>query len=114
MKICREMRKNPDMKIMIVKKLDDLCAKCPFNGGKVCIRKPNSNKFVLWLDDQILKRLKIKENSVHTAKDAFNISMNKIPNVKTICDKEYCKMYYKSCANGTGINNSFKTDLNNN
>jgi hypothetical protein len=112
-KVCMSIRKNPNQKIRILRKLDDLCARCPHNGGKVCAKKPDSNEHVMWLDSQVLRALNLKENSVHTAKDAFNLSMSKIPSVKILCKD--CVTYYKSCTsvnNGTGINNSFRNDLN--
>ena len=112
-KVCSDIRKNPSQKIMIIRKVDDLCAKCPNRKGSICIQKPDSNEHVMHLDAKVLNRLRIKENSVHTAKDIFNLSMNKIPSVKGVCSK--CDTYYESCTggrDGTGINNSFKSDLN--
>jgi len=74
---------------------------------------PNSNAEVIEHDKNVLRKLKINENSVHTAKCIFNLSMDKIPSVKEMCKE--CYTYYKSCTsgnNGTGINNSFRNDLN--
>jgi len=112
-KICMSIRANPGLKIKIVKKCDDLCGKCPSMKDNVCTMKNDSNKNILQRDSKVLKLLNLKENSVHIAKEIFNLSMNKIPSVKAVCVK--CDPYYKSCTtinNGTGINNSFRQDLN--
>ena len=110
--VCMSIRENPSQKIKILRKLDNLCAKCPHKKGNACAKTPDGQNHVMWLDAQVLKRLGIKENSVHVARDIFNLSMDKIPNVKGICGK--CSTYYKSCIGGkdhTGINNSFKEDI---
>jgi len=112
-KVCRAIRKNPEQKIKILRKVDDLCAKCPHRKGQICIMDSGSQENVMAHDTRVIKRLKIKENSIHKAKEIFNLSMSKIPNVRIMCDD--CDMYYNSCTGGrnhTGINNSFKEDLN--
>ena len=111
--ICASLRKNPNQKIKVVRKVDDLCAKCLYRKGNVCVKTPIENKEVLLLDGKVLKRLKIKENSVRTAKDVFNLSMDKIPSVRILC--KTCDMVESCCISGinnTGINSSFRTDLN--
>ena len=59
-KICMSIRKNPEQKIRIVRKVDDLCAKCPYRKGKVCMKTPIENKEVLLLDKKGIKQTEIK------------------------------------------------------
>jgi len=109
-KICFEIRENPNIKIKIVKECDDLCDKCPYKKDDICKKTPKLNKWVLLQDDRAFKKLKIKENSIHNAKDVFNLSMEKV-NSKGV--KDVCKgcVFLKNCIK-VGINNSFKKDLN--
>ncbi len=110
-KVNSEIRKNPNIKLKVIMALDILCEKCPYKKGTICY-SPEGNARVIELDKRVFKRLKIKKNSVHTAKDIFNLSMNKIHSIKGICN--ICTNY-KWCLGGKsggGINQSFKTDLN--
>lgn len=111
--ICATLRKNPNTKIKIlVGKLDDLCMKCPHKYKDECIRSEKIGKWVVAQDKKVAKFLKLKPNSIHTAKDVFNLSMDKI-NGDTI--KSVCKncIYLENCIK-VGINNSFRKDLNKN
>jgi hypothetical protein len=110
-KICFEIRKNPQIKIkVIVGKPDDLCDKCPNLYNKKCVLSPKIEKWVVAEDKKVVKYLKIKANSIHKAKEIFNLSMQKVnPNtIKNICHK--CP-WLSNCLK-VGINNSFKKDLN--
>ena len=109
--ICQRIRKNPDTKIkVIVGKLDDICHKCPYKHGKGCIQSKEIGKWVITQDKRVIKFLNIKPNSIHKAKDVFNLSMEKL-NPKTI-DK-VCKdcIFLENCKK-VGINNSFRKELN--
>ena len=111
--ICATIRKNPSIKIKIlVGKLDDLCKKCPHKYNEGCIRSQEIGKWVVAQDKKVAKYLKLKTNSIHTAKEVFNLSMNNI-NEDTI--KSVCKdcIFLGNCIK-VGINNSFRKDLNKN
>jgi hypothetical protein len=109
-RICFEIRKNPDMKVKIIKRCDDICDKCPYKKDDICKKTPNLNYWILKQDGKVIKKLKLKENSIHKAKDIFNLSMNKVGNkgIKKICQK--C-VFLENCLK-VGINNSFKKDIN--
>jgi hypothetical protein len=111
--ICATIRKNPNIKIKIlVGKLDDLCMQCPHKYKDGCIQSEKIGKWVVAQDKKVAKFLKIKPNSIHTAKDIFNLAMDRI-NEKTI--KSVCKdcIFLDNCVK-VGINNSFRKDLNKN
>lgn len=108
-KICLFIRKNPNIKIKVLSgKPDDLCAKCPYRKGNICIQTPEMQKWVVCHDKKVLNHLKLKKNSVHKARDAFNLSMNKLESIKKFC--KTC-IFGENCVK-IGINNSFRSDLN--
>lgn len=110
-KVCLLIRKNPDLKIKILKEVDDLCLKCPHRKGKSCCKSSlENNKDVIDTDKRVFKKLKLKNNSIHIAKDVFNLSMDKITvkTLKKICSP--CNML-ESCLK-SNINNKFKKELN--
>jgi len=108
-KICMQIRKNPDIKIKVISgKPDDLCLKCPYRKGNICIQTPEMQKWVVGHDKKVLNYLKLKENSIHKARDAFNLSMNKLESIKKFC--KTC-IFNENCIK-VGINNSFRNDLN--
>lgn len=111
--ICLHIRKHPTVKIkVIVAELDDLCKKCPhkYQGG--CIQSEKIGKWVISQDKKVAKFLNIKANSIHVAKEIFNLSLEKV-NENTI--KSICKdcIFLSNCVK-VGVNNSFKKDLNKN
>jgi hypothetical protein len=111
MQVNKSLRKNPNQKVKIIRDLDVLCEKCPYKKGRIC-QCPIENARILRLDDRVIKRLKLKKNSIHVAKDIFNLSMNKVPTIKGICN--ICENY-KWCLKGKrkgGVNNSFRKNLN--
>ncbi len=110
-KICLNIRKNPDTKIkVVIGKPDDLCDKCPNLFNKKCILSPETEKWVVAEDKKTAKYLKIEKDSIHKAKDIFNLSIEKV-NPKTI--KEVCHKcpWLDNCLK-VGINKSFQKDLN--
>jgi len=109
-KICFDIRKNPNLKIRVLKKCDDLCEKCPYKKDNICKKTPKLNHWILRQDDKVLKKLKLKDNSIHKARDIFNLSIDSVTsqNIKDIC--KGC-VFLKNCIK-VGINNSFKKDLN--
>jgi hypothetical protein len=110
-KICLKIRKNPDIKIKVLSgKHDDLCAKCPYKKGNICIQTPEMQKWVVNHDKKVLNCLKLKPNSIHTARDVFNLSMNRLESIKKFC--KTC-IFGENCAK-IGINNSFMNELNKN
>ena len=110
-KICQTIRKKPETKIKIlVGKMDALCDKCPHNQENICRNPEEKDKWVIAEDKKVSKYLKLKPNSVHKAKEAFNLSMKKVKDksVKSIC--KHCP-FVENCLK-VGINNSFRKDLN--
>ena len=109
-KICLIIRKNPNIKIKIVSRLDDLCEECPHKYKKGCIQSKKMGKWVVNQDRKVVRYLKIKQNSVYTAKEIFNLSMNKIgsKDVEKIC---HGCIFLKNCAH-VGINKSFQKEVN--
>lgn len=109
--ICIRIRKNPNTKIKVLSgKLDDIYMKCPYKYRNECVQSEKIGKWVITQDKKVAKYLKLKTNSIHTAKEVFNLSMNKI-NEDTI--KSVCKdcIFLDNCIK-VGINNSFRKDLN--
>jgi hypothetical protein len=108
--ICIGVRKNPNTKIkVLVGKLDDVCLKCPYKRSDRCVQSQEIGKWVVTQDRKIAKYLKLKINSIHPAREVFNLSMNKI-NENTI--KSVCKdcIFLDNCIK-VGINNSFGKDI---
>lgn len=109
---CFDIRNNPNKKINLVKKSDDICKVCPHKKESICNKKPDINYWVNFQDKKVLEKLKLKENSTYKARDLFNLSINNITSKDL---KEVCKgcEFLNSCLK-YGINNSFKKDLNKN
>ena len=109
--ICAGIRKNPNTKIKIlVGKIDDLCLQCPYKYKNRCIQSKKIGKWGVAQDKKVANFLKIKPNSIHAAKDIFNLAMDKI-NDNSI---EYmCKgcIFLDNCRK-VGINSSFRRELN--
>jgi len=109
--ICNKIRKNPNTLIkVVVGKPDYFCDKCPYWHIKECVQSKKIGKWVVSQDKRVLKYLELKENSVHKAKDIFNLSMKKI-NPKTISKVCNGCIFLENCIK-VGVNNSFKKDLN--
>jgi uncharacterized protein len=110
-KICMQIRKNPEIKIkVIVARPDDLCDQCPYWHTDRCVQSAKIGKWVVEQDKKVLKYLGLKENSIHRAKDIFNLSLEKV-NPKTI--KSVCKncIFLENCIQ-VGVNKSFQKDIN--
>ena len=110
-KICFKIRKNSNTKIkVIIGEPDDLCDKCPNLFGKRCVFSPEIEKWVIAQDKKIAKYLNIKNNSIHKAKDAFNLSMKKVnpKTIKIVCHR--CP-WLDNCLK-VGINKSFQKGIN--
>ncbi|MBW3012658.1 DUF1284 domain-containing protein [Candidatus Woesearchaeota archaeon] len=111
--VCMLIRKNPNTKIRIlVGKLDILCKECPHKEGHECMQTEEIGKWVKMHDKRVAKLLGIKFDSVHNARDVFNLSMEKVNNeaIKDVCIG--C-IFLENCIK-VGINNSFRKDLNRN
>lgn len=110
-KVVMQIRKNPNTKVkLLIGKPDSLCDECFHLSKGKCVQSPYVGKWVIAQDKKMLKLLKLKENSIHTAKEIYNLSMDK-NNSKTI--KEVCKgcIFLDNCMK-VGINKSFQRDLN--
>jgi uncharacterized protein len=110
-KVVMQIRKNPDTKIkLLIGKPDSLCDECPNLDKNKCVQSPHVGKWVVAQDKKMLKLLKLKENSIHTAKEIYNLSIEK-NNPKTI--KKVCKgcIFLDNCIK-VGINKSFQKELN--
>jgi len=111
--ICLEIRKNPREKIkVIIGKPDNLCEKCPYLFKNRCIQSKKISKWVTDQDRKVPEYLRVGQNSIHKAKEIFNLSMYKV-NPKTI--KKICKncIFLTNCQK-VGINKSFQKDINKN
>ena len=110
-KICMQIRKNPDTKIkIVVGKADDLCNNCPYWEGSKCVQSKEIGKWVVNQDKKVLKFLGLKANSIHNAREIFNLSIKNV-NPKTI--NSVCKncIFLENCIK-VGINKSFERDIN--
>lgn len=110
-KICQKIRKNPDVNMKIlVDKPDDLCKECLHWQVNKCIQSKEIGRWIVPQDKKIVKYLKLKPNSIHIAKDVFNLSIDKInsKNIRKIC--KGC-IFLDNCIK-VGINSAFKKDLN--
>ena len=111
--VVQDIRKNPNQEIKIViGKNDNLCDSCPYWFENGCVQSKQIGRWVVSQDKKIAQYLKLKSNSIHNARDIFNLSMNNINsnNLDDICSG--C-VFLKNCIK-VGINNSFKKDLNKN
>ncbi len=111
--ICLYIRKHPSAKIkVLVGELDDLCKKCPHKFEDTCVQSKKIGKWVISQDKKVANFLNIKPNSIHKAKDIFNLSLEKVNEntIKSICRE--C-IFLSNCMK-VGVNNSFKKDLNKN
>lgn len=108
-KICLEIRRNPEVKINLGAKCDDLCHKCPYEHKGVCAQTPKIGGDVLSWDKKVLKALKLKENSVHKARDILGLAIDKFDrsDIRKVCDN--C-IFFDSCIK-VGINNSFRKEV---
>ena len=93
----------------LVSELDHLCEKCPHKFEERCVQSKKIGNWVVSQDKKVANFLNIKPNSIHKAKDIFNLSLEKV-NENTI--KFVCKgcVFHSHCIE-VGINNSFKKDL---
>ena len=110
-KIVQGIRKNPNQKVkVIVSKNDDLCDSCPYWYKNRCVQNKKIGKWVVSQDKKVAEYLNLKSNSIHKAKDVFNLSMDKVNNkiVKSVC--KGC-IFLKNCIK-VGMNKSFQKDLN--
>jgi hypothetical protein len=111
--VCMLLRNNPDVKVKIlIGELDILCKQCPHEYENVCTQTKEIGKWVVMHDKRVAKYLNIKSDSIHTAKDVFNLSMEKVNNesIKDVCTG--C-IFLENCIK-VGTNNSFRKDLNRN
>ena len=109
-KIVMYIRKNPDVKIKLLSgKPDSLCEKCPNLYKQECVQSPEIGRWVVMQDKKVLKYMKFKPNTIHTAREIYTMSMEKI-NPKTI--RKVCKgcIFLDNCVK-IGINQSFRKDL---
>ncbi len=108
--VCQYTRKNPLYKVkIIIAKPDVLCKKCPHLFEGRCVQSEKIGKWVDSQDVKVAEYLNLKPNSVHIAREVFNLSMEKV-NEKTI--KFVCEgcIFLENCIK-VGINKSFKKDL---
>lgn len=96
--IYQTIKKNPETNIKIIKKCDDICKKCPHKSGSICNKRPKINYWIDIMDNKVLRKLEVKENSVHKAEDIINETISKINNkdLRGIC--KGCG-YLNSCLN---------------
>ncbi len=109
--LVHNIRKNPNQKIkIIVGKPDDLCKSCPHLKEEKCKNPEEVEKWVILEDKKVAKYLKIKPNSIHIAKEIFNLSIQRVGNkdVKRICKE--CP-FIENCLH-VGLNKSFERDIN--
>ena len=108
--ICQKIRKNPETKIRVIIGLDNICHKCPYEQEGKCIQFEKIGKWVISQDKKAIRHFRLKEDSVHRAKDLFNLSMEKV-NPKNI--RKVCKdcIYLDNCLK-VGVNNAFRKELN--
>ena len=109
--ICMQIRKNSSIKIkVIVGNLDDLCMNCHHKFESGCIQSKKIGEWVVSQDKKVAEYLKIKADSIHQAKDIFNLSLEKVNEntIRSIC--EGC-IFLSNCVK-VGVNNSFVKELN--
>ncbi len=109
--ICQYIRKNPLTKVKIlIAKPDVLCEKCPHLFEDRCVQSEKIGKWVESQDRKVAEYLKLKPNSIHIARDVFNLSMEKVNEntISYVC--EGC-IFLENCIK-VGINKSFKKELN--
>lgn len=104
-KILYKINKTPDLKVEIVKKCDDICKKCPHRKNKICKKEDKINYWIVVMDNKVLRKLKIKPNSIYNIKELVKLTAEKISNkeLRKICRGcdflNYCLKY--------GLNKSF-------
>ena len=109
--VCQYIRKNPlsDVKVLIAKP-DVLCLKCPYLLESKCVQSKEIGRWVESQDRKVAQYLGLKHGQILIAKDAFNLSMERV-NEKTI--EFICSgcIFLDNCIK-VGINNSFRKELN--
>ena len=109
--VCTYIRKHPDTEIkVIVAEPDVLCMECSHRDGVTCVQSKKIGLWVVEQDKKVLIYLGLQKDSVHKAKDLFNLSVEKV-NEETIHD--VCKgcIFLKNCIK-VGVNKLFVKDLN--
>ncbi|MBU0957658.1 MAG: DUF1284 domain-containing protein [Nanoarchaeota archaeon] len=106
--IFKDIIKNPNQKIKIKRDCEDICKKCPYVKNKTC-NKPSKYKINHWvkvMDNKTLRLIKIKPDTIHTAKELLKLVSSKITNkdLRNIC--KGCE-YLPNCLR-LGINKSVK------
>ena len=112
-KVCHDIRKNPDCKIkVIIAKLDVLCKECPHKYNNTCVQSKKIGVWVNTQDKKVAKYLGLQANSIHIARDIFNLSLEKVneKTIRSVCEE--C-IFLKNCIK-VGINNAFRKELNKN
>ena len=105
------IRRHPSAEIkVVVAEPDVLCMKCPHRDGLDCVQSKKIGRWVVEQDKKVLSYLGLQKDSVHQAKDLFNLSVRKVNGdiIKDIC--KGC-IFLKNCVK-VGVNRSFVKDLN--
>lgn len=97
-RVFKELKNNPNQKLLIKRACDDICKKCPYIKKNIC-NKPSKYKISHWIkvmDNKTLRILKIKPNTIHPANHLFRLVRGRITskNLKNIC--KGCE-YLKNC-----------------
>ncbi|MBM3233989.1 DUF1284 domain-containing protein [Candidatus Pacearchaeota archaeon] len=106
-KIHSRLIKNPNLKIKIIKKCDDICKKCPHRKGKICKKREKINYWIKVMDNKVLRLIKIKPNTKHKASELFKLTINNITNkdLRDICRGcEFLKNCIKYRVNKSFVN----------
>ncbi|AEH60224.1 protein of unknown function DUF1284 [Methanosalsum zhilinae DSM 4017] len=82
------INKNPDIQITIVTECDDICTFCPSNINGKC-RGDLLDNHITYMDQQVLDKLKIPENTTLNANEIFQITGKYLPDSVAfeICDE---------------------------
>jgi hypothetical protein len=97
-KVIQKIRENPNLRIKLIEKCDDICHTCPFNLKGFCKNVAiGSEKKVREKDRQIARRLNLKNEVVLTIKEVLDSIKEKIKpdDLSVICkDCPWLKMGY--------------------
>jgi hypothetical protein len=110
--LIRNIRENPNQKIEIKARCDDICKRCLNIKASKC-NKASKYNIVHWIkvmDNKTIRLLKIKSDKKYKAKDLFNMAGEEIKNkdIKNIC--KGCE-FMPYCIK-LSINKSFIRDIN--
>lgn len=86
-KIVKQLESFPEQELEIIAECDDICFRCPHNVDELCRADTNPHMRVNDMDMFVLEKLDLKEETIDSAQNLFNLVNEKLDNfdVQQIC-----------------------------